>query len=159
MDFARRRTSLSSREKKSMRTVSVLSHPRRVRNLAISLAVLLLGASFYAHNVQADEGCGAQADFLVKSDPLQAPVQPADCARLFDRVPAFAWPQAHGTDFVVTVTYPDGRTATAEAAGNWLSWGEALPPGDYSWTVSTAGARSSTSMARRFTVDRAASSS
>ncbi len=142
-----------------MRKAQAVSTLRRARTLAISLTALLLGASFYAHNVRADDTCGAQADFLVKADPLMAGVQPADCARLFDGAPAFAWPQARGHGFVVAVTYPDGRVAKASTPGNWLSWDDSLPPGDYTWTVTAIGAHGATSQSRRFTVDRAASRS
>ena len=142
-----------------MRQARAVSPLRRARTLAISLTALLLGATFYAHNVRADDSCGAQADFLVKSNPLMTAIQPADCARLYDRAPAFAWPQARGHGFVVAVTYPDGRVAKASTPGNWLSWDDSLPPGEYSWTVTSTDANGATSQSRRFTVDRAASRS
>jgi len=139
-----------------MRHAQTVSAPRRARTLAISLTLLFMGASFYAHNVRAEARCDSQADFLVKADPLMAPVQPADCARLFDGEPAFAWPGARATSFVVTLTYPDGRTASVPTGTNWLAWEAPLPPGDYSWTVTAVGSTRSTSTARRFTVDRSA---
>ena len=142
-----------------MQRTSVPSRARRARNLAFSLTVLLLGAAFYAHNVRADEGCGGQADFLVQSDPLAATVRPADCARLFDGSAEFAWPRASADSFVVKITYPDGRVATMPTRTNWLSWEAPLPPGDYTWTVTALGAKGATSNARRFTIDRASSSS
>jgi hypothetical protein len=132
-----------------------ISKTRRVRTLAVSLSALLVGASLYAHNVRA-EGCGGQSDFLVKSDRLMAPVRPADCARLYQDAPDFAWPEARAKAFVVTVTYPDGRVATAPTNTNWLAWDEPLPPGDYTWTVTAVGARAESSAARRFTVDTTA---
>ena len=129
---------------------------RRIRTLTISLTVLLVGASLYAHNVRAEDGCGGQSDFLVKADPLLAPVRPADCARVYQSAPDFAWPQARADAFVVTVNFPDGRVATVPTATNWLAWDEALPPGEYTWTVTAVGARADTSAARRFTVDSTA---
>lgn len=134
-----------------------ISKARRVRTLAVSLTALLLGASFYAHNVRAEDGCGGQSDFLVKSDPVPAPVRPADCARVYQSAPDFAWPEAKKAEaFVVAVTFPDGRVATAPTDRNWLAWEEPLPPGEYTWTVTAVGQRADTSAARRFTVDSTA---
>ena len=48
---------------KHQATVQTPSKASRVRTLAVSLTVLLVGASFYARNVRAEQG-------------------PADCARL-----------------------------------------------------------------------------
>ena len=141
-----------------MRT-QLLSRPRRARNLALSLTGLLMCATFYANHVRADEGCGAQADFLVKGDPLMASVQPADCARLYDGAPAFAWPEARGGSFVVTVKHPDGSMTSLPTNMNGLSWDATLPPGDYTWTVTAVGGDGATSRARHFTVDRAAARS
>lgn len=143
-----------------MRTPSHAIPPaRRARTLALGLTALLIGTAFYAHNVRAEDRCGAQADFLVKSDPLMAPVRPADCAHLYDDAPEFAWPQAAGKDFVVTVKHPDGSMTTVPTKTNWLSWDTPLPPGDYTWTVTEVGAKGATSRARRFTVERTAASS
>jgi len=143
-----------------MRTSSHAIPPaRRARTLALSLTALLIGTAFYAHNVRAEDACGAQADFLVKADPLMASVRPSDCAHLYDGAPEFAWPQATGESFVVTVKHPDGSLTTMPTKTNWLSWDAPLPPGDYTWTVTEVGARGVTSHSRRFTVDRAASSS
>src|SRR3954465_5922418 len=102
-------------------TVQTPTKASRVRTLAVSLTVLLVGASLYARNVRADEGCGVQSEFLVKSDRLMAPVRPADCARLYDAGADFAWPQARAEAFVVTLRYPDGRVATAPTSTNWLA--------------------------------------
>jgi hypothetical protein len=129
---------------------------RRVRTLAVSLTAVLVGASLYAHNVRADDGCGGQSDFLVKSDRLMAPVRPADCARLYEAAADFAWPEARAKAFVVTLRFPDGRVATAPTSTNWLAWEETLPPGEYTWTVTAVGARADTSASRRFTVDSTA---
>jgi hypothetical protein len=137
-------------------TVQTLSKASRVRTLAVSLTAVLVGASLYASNVRADDGCGVQSDFLVKSDRLMAPVRPADCARLYDASADFAWPQASAESFVVTLRFPDGRVATAPTNTNWLAWDESLPPGEYTWTVTAVGARADTSAARRFTVDSTA---
>jgi len=85
-----------------------------------------------------------------------APVRPVDCARLYDTAADFAWPEARAKSFVVTLRYPDGRVATAPTNTNWLAWEEALPPGEYTWTVTAVGARADTSASRRFTVDSTA---
>jgi hypothetical protein len=128
----------------------------RARNLTVSLTVLLVGASFYAQNVRAGQ-CGQQADFLARGD-LLAPVRPADCARLLEASPDFAWPAARGREaYVVTVTHPDGRSESVATGMNALAWQAPLPAGDYAWTVSAVGANADTSAPRRFTVDSAAS--
>jgi hypothetical protein len=137
-------------------TVQTPSKASRARTLAVSLTALLVGASFYARSVRAEDGCGVQSDFLVQSDRLMAPVRPADCARLYDASADFAWPQAHAASFVVTLRFPDGRVATAPTNTNWLAWDEPLPSGEYTWTVTAVGARADTSAARRFTVDSTA---
>jgi hypothetical protein len=137
-------------------TVQRISKASRVRTLAVSLTAVLVGATLYASNVRADDGCGVKSDFLVKSDPLMAPVRPADCARLYEAAADFAWPQARAESFVVTLRFPDGRVATAPTSTNWLSWEDPLPPGEYTWTVTAVGARADTSAARRFTVDSTA---
>ena len=143
-----------------MRSTShALPPARRARTLALSLTALLMGTALYAHNVRADDECGGQADFLVKADPLMAPVRPADCAHLYDGAAEFAWPQARGESFVVTVKHPDGSMTTLPTKTNWLSWDAPLPPGDYTWTVTAVGARGATSHARRFTVERAGATS
>ena len=68
-----------------------VSTARRVRTLAGTFAVLLAGAAFYSQNVRAED-CGSQSDFLVGGDKLLAPVRPADCARVYQSAPDFAWP-------------------------------------------------------------------
>ena len=136
--------------------IQPLSNARRVRTLAGSLAVLFIGGAFYAQNVRAEDACGTQKDYLMKSDPVLAPVRPADCARVYDGAPDFAWPQATAQGFVVSVTFPDGRVATAPTATNWLAWEEPLPAGEYTWTVTAVGSPAGTSAARRFTVDSVA---
>ena len=85
-------------------------------------------------------------------------MRPADCARVYDAVPDFAWPQArtNADAFVVSVTFPDGRVASVPTNTNWLAWEEPLAPGEYTWTVTQVGARAESSAARRFTVDSTA---
>jgi hypothetical protein len=130
---------------------------RRVRTLAGSLAFVLVGAALYANNVQAATTCGAQADFLVKSDPLLAPVRPVDCSRVFQAPPDFSWPAAKGaSSYTVSLTFPDGHVEEAATATNWLAWPAALPAGEYRWTVTVSGARSAESLPRTFTVDASA---
>lgn len=53
-------------------TVQTPSKASRVRTLAVALTALLVGASFYATNVRADDGCGVHSDFLIKSARLMA---------------------------------------------------------------------------------------
>ena len=138
-------------------SIQATTDARRARTLAVSLAALFAGAALYAQNVRAEDGCGAQKDYLVKSDPVLAAVRPADCSRLYQSAPDFAWPQATtASGFVVSVTYPDGRVATSPTATNWLAWDEALPAGEYTWTVTAVGSPAGTSATRRFTVDSTA---
>jgi hypothetical protein len=131
---------------------------RRVRTLAGSLAFVLVGAALYANNVQAAPACGAQADFLVKSDPLLAPVRPVDCSRVFQAPPDFSWPAAKAAaSYTVSLTFPDGHVEEAVTATNWFAWPAALPVGEYRWTVTASGHRSSAeSLPRTFTVDASA---
>lgn len=131
---------------------------RRVRTLAGSLAFVLVGAALYANNVQAATSCGAQADFLVKSDPLLASVRPVDCSRVFQAPPDFSWPAAKGAArYTVSLTFPDGHVEEAATATNWFAWPAALPAGEYRWTVTASGQRGSAeSLPRTFTVDASA---
>jgi hypothetical protein len=130
---------------------------RRARTLAGSLAFILVGAALYANNVSAATPCGAQADFLVKSDPLLAPVRPVDCSTVFQAPPAFSWPAAQGAQsYTVSITFPDGRVEEATTATNWLAWPVALPAGEYRWTVSASGRSREASLPRTFTVDASA---
>ena len=131
---------------------------RRVRTLAGSLAFVLVGAALYANNVQAATPCGAQADFLVKSDPLLAAVRPVDCSRVFQAPPDFSWPASQGVaHYTVSLTFPDGHVEEASTATNWFAWPVALPAGDYRWTVTASAQRGSAeSLPRTFTVDASA---
>jgi hypothetical protein len=129
---------------------------RQARTLAGSLAFVLVGAALYANNVHAAD-CGKQSDFLVKADPLPAPVRPVDCSRVFQAPPDFSWPAAKGADiYTVSLTFPDGHVEEATTATNWFAWPAALPAGNYSWVVSASGRRSHASLPRTFTVDASA---
>ena len=135
---------------------TTLSARRRARTLAGSLAFILAGAALYVNNVHA-AGCGAQSDFLVKSDPLLAPVRPVDCSRVFHAPPDFSWPATKGAQiYTVAITFPDGHVEEATTATNWFAWPAALPAGSYSWTVTASGRREHASLPRTFTVDASA---
>ena len=85
------------------------------------------------------------------SDPLAAPVRPADGAAVQQTPPDFSWPDvARDAQYSVTLTYPGGRTRTLKAPQNYINWDEVLPPGSYSWSVTLDGSQAS--RPRRFTV-------
>ena len=115
---------------------------------AVLLAAAALGAS------RAHAGCGEHRDFLAHGDPLLASVRPADCATLFAEAPQFTWPQQDGARaYTVILTFPDGHSESRTTAGNWLAWDRSVPPGEYSWRVSTEGQAKRRSDARTFRVD------
>lgn len=123
---------------------------RKARTLATSLTVLLIGTAFYVQNVRA-EGCGA-------NDKLLESTRPADCARLLQATPEFAWPAVRGAQgYVVSVTHPDGRVVHASTDLNGFAWQQPLPAGEYAWTVTPVGAAAQTAAERRFSIDSAAS--
>lgn len=139
------------------RHINASSDSRRARTLAGALAVLFVGTSLYVQNAQAGQACGGQSDFLVKADPVLASVRPADCSRVFQTPPDFTWPASRGGNtYTVTLTFPDGTTASRTTTANWLAWDEALPPGTYTWTVASTGRVDGTSQPRSFTVDASA---
>jgi hypothetical protein len=126
-----------------------------VRSLAAT-TVLLVAAASSVQPAHA-QSCGAQSDFLVRSDSLLAPIRPADCATVFQAPPDFTWPPQSGSNtYTVSLTFPDGRTETRSTSKNWLAWDQQIPAGKYTWKVSVAGASNQTGENRTFTVDTAA---
>src|SRR5918999_4889319 len=106
-------------------------HRNRLSYLALLLAAVLPFAA------QA-ESCAPSAtkDWMVSSDPLAAPIRPAECASVEQNPPDFGWPDVSADGaYHVTLTYPDGRTKTLAAVQNWINWDEVLPAGTYSWRV------------------------
>jgi hypothetical protein len=115
---------------------------------AVLLAAAALGSS------RAHAACGEHHDFLTRADPLLASVRPADCATLFAEAPQFTWPLQRGARaYTVALTFPDGHTESRTTPGNWLAWDRSVPPGEYSWHVSTEGEARRRSEARTFRVD------
>lgn len=95
--------------------------------------------------------CGAQSDFLHRSDPLLTPVQPGDCSTISQAPPEFTWPPLAGDRaYTVSLRFPDGHEETRSASANWLIWDKATPPGDYTWRVKASSGESSEP--RRFTL-------
>jgi hypothetical protein len=120
--------------------------------VAASAALLLAAAAFCAPRAHA--ACGEHRDFLTRTDPLLTAVRPADCATLFAETPQFTWPlQAGARGYTVALTFPDGHTESRAASGNWLAWDRLVPPGEYSWRVSTEGHERRRSEWRTFRVD------
>jgi uncharacterized protein DUF4962/heparinase II/III-like protein len=116
--------------------------------------LLAAATSLGAQPKAADAKCGAQQDFLVRSDPLLAPVRPTDCLTLTQSPPEFTWPaQGGNTRFTYTLalTHPDGHTETRATTQNWLAWDKVLPPGDYTWTLKSA-PNHEVGQPRRFTI-------
>jgi hypothetical protein len=101
----------------------------------------VLFAVFAGGVLAADVKCGGQQDFLVRSDPLLAPVRPTDCFTLTQSPPEFTWPPQGGDTkftYTLTLTYPDGRSETRTTTQNWLVWDKVLPPGMYAWSMKSA---------------------
>lgn len=122
---------------------------------AASAALLLAAAVLCASRAHA--ACGEHRDFLMRADPLLAAVRPADCATLFAPAPQFTWPPQDGArGYTVALTFPDGHTESRTTPGNWLAWDRMVPPGEYSWRVSTEGAHRRRSESRTFRVDESA---
>jgi hypothetical protein len=117
---------------------------------------LLLAAApgLRAQPKAADMKCGGQQDFLVRSDPLLAPVRPTDCFTITQSPPEFTWPpQGGNTKFTYTIilTFPDGHSEARATTQNWLVWDKALAPGAYSWTIKSA-PNNEVGQPRRFTI-------
>ena len=98
--------------------------------------------------------CGIHNDFLVRSDALLAPVRPPDCSVVGQTPPDFSWPPQEGKNntYTLSLTKPDGRTESRSTTTNWVAWPQALPPGDYTWTLQVKGDANYTSETRRFTI-------
>jgi hypothetical protein len=78
----------------------------------------------------------ARADWTAVSDPLAAPVRPADGATVEQSPPDFSWPDvADDARYTLNLTYPDGRTRSLPAPQNYANWNEVLPAGRYTWFV------------------------
>ncbi len=105
-----------------------------------------------AHAEAARGGCGGQHDFLLRSDALLAPVQPADCSVITQSPPEFTWPPLEGKDtYTLTLTAPDGASESRSTTKNWLVWDKALAPGRYSWTMTSTPDKEAT-QPRTFTI-------
>src|SRR6476661_5739414 len=103
-----------------------------MQKTAIRRAPILAAASFlmvglaianWPAHAQTQPVCTAKSDFLVRSDPLLAPVRPADCSLQFQSPPDFTWPPQSGSNtYTVALTFPDGHTETSSTTKNWLAW-------------------------------------
>lgn len=121
---------------------------------AVAATPLLLVAAALAMPPAHATACGAQDDFLARSQPLMATVRPADCATLLGGVPEFAWPlQRQGALYTLVLTFPDGHTETRSTTRNWLAWDRRIPAGNYTWQVRISGKESRSSEPRTFHVD------
>lgn len=128
-------------------------HTQSRKPVAAAFAAVLLSAAALGCS-RAHAACGEHRDFLMRADPLLAAVRPADCATIFADAPQFTWPQQDGAHaYTVALTFPDGHTESRTTSGNWLAWDRSVPPGDYSWRVSTEGHARRHSEARTFRVD------
>jgi hypothetical protein len=110
-----------------------------------SIAVVAAAASIFiarsAHPLpdREREACGHQKDFLVRSDPLLAPLRPVDCSTVTETPPEFTWPPLQGKyTYAVILRFPDGHSETRTTDRNWLVWDKALAPGAYTWQVKTS---------------------
>ena len=128
-------------------------HMQARKPVAAAFAAVLLAAAAIAAP-RAHAACGEHRDFLTHADPLLASVRPADCATLFAEAPQFTWPLQDGARaYTVVLTFPDGHSESRTTSGNWLAWDRSVPPGEYSWRVSTEGDARRKSDARTFRVD------
>jgi hypothetical protein len=98
------------------------------------------------------------SDWMLSSNPLAAPIRPADCATVTQSPPDLGWPElSSDARYTVTLTYPDGRKSTQPATQNWMNWPENLAAGSYTWQVTVSNsAGTKTSQPRTFTVDASA---
>lgn len=120
---------------------------------AVATTLLLAAAALAMPRAHAT-ACGAQDDFLARSQPLMATVRPADCATLLGGVPEFAWPlQREGALYTLALTFPDGHTETRSTTRNWLAWDRQVPAGNYTWQVRLSGKEPRSSETRTFHVD------
>jgi hypothetical protein len=130
------------------------TYPTANRLKLAAAALALIAGALYTHSGHAQNACGAQSDFLVRSDPLLAPVRPVDCATVFQAPPDFTWPAQRGDNvYTVTLTFPDGHTEVRRTSTNWLAWDEAVPAGRYAWTVAVSGAANKSGAQRTFTIN------
>ena len=122
---------------------------------AVLGAVLLLGSiarSKASPQGDARVACGMQSDFLVRSDPLLAPVRPADCSVLTQSPPEFTWPPLDGQySYTLTLVGPDGVPQSRTTGRNWLAWDRVLAPGKYTWRMKSS-YDNETTQARTFTI-------
>jgi hypothetical protein len=132
-----------------------------ISGLVVGVAALAAGSVILARPLPVTEvphaalpACGAQKDFLVRSDPMLAPVRPADCSLVTQSPPEFIWPAQDGNDtYTVILHFSDGTTKSRTTTGNWINWDEALPAGEYTWQVKSTLAHE-TSSPRKFTIAR-----
>jgi hypothetical protein len=121
------------------------------RVLPFLAAALMLGA---VPDLRAQTRCSQQSDFLVRSDPLLAPVRPHECSTITQTPPEFTWPPQGGDTkytYTLVLTHPDGRTETRSTTQNWLAWDKVLPPGTYTWAMKSA-PNNEIGQPRRFTI-------
>src|SRR5690348_11240384 len=86
--------------------------------------------------MQSHAACGVYSDILVRSDPLLAPVRPADCSIVTQTPPEFTWPPQNGSNvYQVILHFPGGRAESRTTSRNWLLWDGMLAPGTYAWEV------------------------
>src|SRR5436305_10606400 len=117
----------------------------RALGLAAAVAALVVAAAVvFRHTLplrsavaeNRPSACGVHSDFLVRSDPLLAPVQPRDCSTLTQTPPEFTWPPLEGKfTYTLMLTGPDGKTEIRSTDRNWLVWHHALPAGKYTWRI------------------------
>lgn len=127
---------------------------RRVLLMVAGLVFLTAGPDPGAQPRAAEVKCAVQQDFLVRSDPLLAPVRPTDCLTLTQSPPEFTWPPQGGTTkftYTLILTHPDGRSESRTTSQNWLVWDKVLPPGTYTWTMKSA-PNNEVGQPRRFTI-------
>lgn len=119
-------------------------------------SALIIGAAVLAGSPRAQAACvpGTATDWMDSASAASAPVRPLDCAVTEQSPPDFGWPDlSSDATYSVTLTYPNGTTKTRALAQNWMNWAEALPAGDYKWTVQATNATGTkASRQRQFTI-------
>ena len=118
-----------------------------------ALLLAALCASLWPAAAKPAGSCGAQSDFLVRSDPTLAPIRPLDCSAVTQTPPEFTWPPQGGNNtYEVMLKLPGGKLEKRTTPHNWLLLDKTLPPGDYSWQVRVSGDSNYTSEPRSFTI-------
>jgi hypothetical protein len=130
-----------------------MNHVRRGRSGALPGLAVIVGLLV---PVAALAACQVHliTDWIDQAEASAMPLRPADCATVQQNPPDFSWAHRSGNhQYTLHVDGPMGQRS-AVAAGNWHSWNETWPAGDYSWWLEAKEPSGNIvrSATRRFTV-------